>query len=1038
MGKYSKFTTPARLGTIAAAVCLALGTGVVHAQSNATGSVFGTVQTSAGTTVLLENPATGFKRVLTPDASGRVQATSLPVGTYKASVMRDGKVIQSLNNIEVRIAQGSEMVFGTALETVTVTGTRKTLDVSNADSGAIFTAKQLAALPTARNLGAIVQLAPNTTNVDSRYNGGASIAGGAASENAYYVNGFPITNPLNQLGSSELPFGAIDQAQILNGGFGAEFGRSIGGVINVITKSGTNKWEAGAQYSMSPAQFREKAPDIYFPNTGKYPATDGKLRLRRSEDNRQEVIYGGYVGGPIIKDKLFFFFSGEQRKVKASAVNLTAQTQAATLAKTGWRDDEATTTRYLGKLDFNIADGHRVDLTLIGDKPELDRSLSGFNYANNDRNGVVTLKTHHENDEGGLTSQGSNVQILRYVGEITDRLTFTAVIGKSKAERLDTVSGTDITVPTISYAPSGALARAPGLTYNEVNTYTGSVHRPGNQDKVDGKRFDLEYRLDKHTVRLGFDDNKLSTLNGGFETAPGGRTIQYIKAEANQINDPKFLPQGAGNAFLIGAPANGALAAGGYYGSETIVTSISNAYSDQNAQYIEDRWQVTKNLLLTGGVRRESYKNRNSEGQTFLEVNNQINPRMSAVWDANGDASMKVFGSAGRYSIQIPTLVALRGANGSVFTTQFFTYTGVDAKGMPTGRIDQTKPFSSNAEYGQPKDARSVAANDIKPAYQDEFIVGIEKSLTRDLNVGSKLTYRKLKATIDDMCDWRPFDAWAKKHPEVDSKAWKDALADGHALFSCASFNPGTANSFNINYNNDGKTFTRVDLTAAELGFVKPTRTYIALDFFAEHPFRNGWYGKVNYTYSKNKGNTEGQTNSDLGQQDVSATVTWDHPELSDYGTGYLPNDRRHQIKAFGYAQLSPEWQVAASLLLASGRPKNCLGLYAGPKKDDEDFNNVRYSDVYYYCNGQPSPRASAGSLPWNRRLDLSVTYKPPFVKGLDLTAEIFNVTNDQAVTTISERSQLASGAPRTDYGRVLSTATPRSFRFGATYNHQF
>jgi hypothetical protein len=73
----------------------------------------------------------------------------------------------------------------------------------------------------ARKVEPIIQLAPNTTRADSRFAGGASFGGGAASENSYYINGFPVVNPLTGLGASQLPFGAIAEAQVLTGGSGA-------------------------------------------------------------------------------------------------------------------------------------------------------------------------------------------------------------------------------------------------------------------------------------------------------------------------------------------------------------------------------------------------------------------------------------------------------------------------------------------------------------------------------------------------------------------------------------------------------------------------------------------------------------------------------------------------------------------------------------------------------------------------------------------------------------------------------------------------
>nr|WP_229496635.1 TonB-dependent receptor plug domain-containing protein [Massilia polaris] len=154
-----------------------------------------------------------------------------------------GDTVVGTTEVDASIGQGAEAVFtpvATGVQTVQITGQRRTIDVTRTNNGATFNARQLAALPIARNVEAIIQLAPNTTRADSRFAGGASFGGGAASGNSYYINGFPVVNPRTGQGASQLPFGAIAEAQVLTGGFGAEFGRSIGGVVNIITKSGTN------------------------------------------------------------------------------------------------------------------------------------------------------------------------------------------------------------------------------------------------------------------------------------------------------------------------------------------------------------------------------------------------------------------------------------------------------------------------------------------------------------------------------------------------------------------------------------------------------------------------------------------------------------------------------------------------------------------------------------------------------------------------------------------------------------------------------
>jgi hypothetical protein len=437
-------------------------------------------------------------------------------------------------------------------------------------------------------------------------------------------------------------------------------------------------------------------------------------------------------------------------------------------------------------------------------------------------------------------------------------------------------------------------------------------------------------------------------------------------------------------------------------------------------------------------MRFEQYKNLNGDGETFLKVKNQINPRFAFAWDAMGDGSTKIFGSAGRYGVQIPTHLAVRGASRSTFTRQFFAYTGIDANGAPIGRVDLGAPFSANNEYGQAKDAKTVAALDMKPNSQDEMTLGIEKALSADLNVGARVTYRKLVATIDDLCDPRPFEKYAADNA-IDTTNW--------AGFGCASFNPGQANSFLVDYAGNG-TYTRVNLSKDALGFDKAKRTYFALDLFAEHPLKNGWYGRVNYTYAQNKGNTEGQTLSDVAQTDVAATQTWDHPELMIGAYGNLPNDRRHQIKAYGFARVMPGVDVGANLLLASGRPKNCIGNFAGTPSFGTtiaDFDNISYGAAYRTCNfdgvQRATPRGSEGYLPWDTRLDLNVTFRPEQIKGLTLRVDVFNVFNRQNIQAIDEVHEVAGTPGDTTqvttqtYGRVLSYTAPRSMRFSLNYD---
>jgi hypothetical protein len=999
------------------------------AQSNASGTVYGKVAGGSGDTVVLKNTGTNATRTATLDANGNFRVTSLPIGTYTATLTKGGATVGT-TQLEVLAGQGVEASFETGatvaaaapgVQSVRVTGRRNRIDVSNSSNGATFTARELEKLPIGRNVESIVQLAPNTTRGDPSYAAGASFGGGAASENAYYINGMVATNPLTQLGAMELPFGAIAQAQVLTGGFGVEFGRSTGGVVNITTKSGTNTWEVGAFASITPRSTRASYRDQYYPNTGVL-STDGQLYLRRGDNELQQTQTSAYVGGPLIPDTLFGFVALEQTRSDQNLVN--GSSASTSLANNGYRESRTTTKRYYGKLDWNINDNHRLEFTAIGDLPKTDFKYRSYNYTTGAVGSDVRSSIHQE--FGPANANGGELQSLRYVGNLTDNLTINALYGKTQSRHIYEPTNYD---PSILQVSAAQANRVPGLNYNSGQTVSGTVPYNGSSDDVTSKRLDLEYKLGNHTIRFGLDNNKAVSKNAG-EAYAGNGYWTYLR-ELDENNQPQVTqPFTVTGATLPALAGYGPLAARGYYVERDVYSTISNAYAGQDAQYLEDRWQVTKDVLVTAGVRREGFYNANQDNVKYIEMKNQLAPRINASWDVNGDGSFKVFGSAGRYTIQIPTLVALRGANGSLNTAQYFAYTGTDANGQPTGLTQLSGVTSSNNEFGQAKDPKTVAAQDMKPAYQDEITLGLERQLTADFNFGAKLTYRKLKSTIDDLCDSRPFDAYAARNGIDDSN---------YAGFGCATFNPGEDNDFLVDYAGNG-TYTNVHLTKEELGFDKPKRTYAALDVFAEHPYRNGWYARVNYTLSRNKGNTEGQTLSDTAsaQGDVAATQTWDYPELMVGGYGLLPNDRKHQIKAFGFYDVTPEVTVGANLLLASGRPRSCFG--TNPNTIGTPYN---YQSASHYCFGPVgsqnvlSERGTLGRLPWEKTLDLNVVYKPRFVQGLALRVDLYNATNDQSAQKVYERYN-TNNSRYALYEMPSYYTAPRAAKFTVEYNYKF
>ena len=211
-------------------LCL-VGTGAL-AQST-TGSIFG--QAKAGETIVVKG-ASGITRQVEVGADGRYNISTLPVGSYTVTLQRGDQMVDSRSNVSLRVGSGTEVSFGENPQNLAVVTVQAnalpTIDVSAVDTRTVITAQQLKQLPLGRSTEAIALLAPGAVGGSGFFTGPTgnqlvSFGGASITENAYYINGMNVTDPLNGLGGIDLPYGSIEQLEILSGGYGAAFGRSV-------------------------------------------------------------------------------------------------------------------------------------------------------------------------------------------------------------------------------------------------------------------------------------------------------------------------------------------------------------------------------------------------------------------------------------------------------------------------------------------------------------------------------------------------------------------------------------------------------------------------------------------------------------------------------------------------------------------------------------------------------------------------------------------------------------------------------------------
>jgi hypothetical protein len=282
-----------------------------------------------------------------------------------------------------------------------------------------------------------------------------------------------------------------------------------------------------------------------------------------------------------------------------------------------------------------------------------------------------------------------------------------------------------------------------------------------------------------------------------------------------------------------------------------------------------------------------------------------------------------------------------------------------------------------------------------------------------------KGTVRKLRNALDDVCDNGAISRAA---------AAQGIDISNVTIGSCYLSNPGRANVYELATADGG--YADVTVSNADFGFTHLIRNYYGLDTYLSHPFDGKWSGRIDYLYSRSYGNTEGQVRSDVGQQSVSASRDWDYATLMEYANGLLPNNRKHQLKAYGSYQLTDEWLLSANIVIQSGTPKTCLGRYGTDQSDPSG-----YGSYYHYCGGLPTRPGDKGSNSWQELVSLSAEYRPAWAgKKLGFNAMVYNVLDQQRAEQISP---VYGTTAKVDSGYQMPQfyTEPRYFRFGVTYD---
>jgi hypothetical protein len=983
------------------ALCVAMGLGLsllaasaAQAQSD-DGSVVG--RTTAGATITVTSPTTGLTRSVTADAKGNYRFPFLPIGQYSLEASKNGAPVGEPVQVVVSLGNATTVNVGgeaTALEGISVTATAASaVDFTSTEVTTNITREELRRLPVEQTVSSVALLAPGVNKGNAAF-GGLTFGGSSIAENSYYINGLNVTDFYNRNGFSEAPFAFYQEFQVKTGGYSVEFGRSTGGVVNAVTRSGSNEFHYGAELTTQPEAWESSGRNAY--------NADGTLNIANSQDRAPLTKLNVFASGAIVQDKLFFFLMYEGRDNKPHNTDDAGERITYNKSDSGF---------WGAKVDWHINDSNLLELTSFSDKNNRTGQVYEYDFASASK-GANTDTVYA--DTGGRSTA------LTYTSYLTNDLSMKLLYGENDHTTFNRALSDIECNPVARTNPVPSPGVALGCTSN-----LAVISR---EDDRTAARVDFEWKLGDHLLRFGLDHEDNDSDYNQFYPGPGG-----VRFNVNPTSPGATLP-------------NGGIVPAGYnaYVRQRQVSTFGNFSTIEEAYYLEDNWQISPTFLLNAGLRLDAFDNKDAAGRSYIKTDNMLAPRAGFTWDMTGEGRVKLFGNAGRYFLPVANVINIKQGGAFLDRRTFFGFNGWDIQqrngvdyavpilGPQIGAVDDSQGD------GTVGDLRSEVDRDIDPVYQDEYILGFQQMFgDNGWSWGVSDTYRNLHNAIDDMgitatpqCgDLNGGVGFVMGNPGKPMTVWGDTNCDGvnDGYITIDTSKQGWAL-----YDSDGNYL-------GQRGFVSPKRTYQAVEFQIDRAWDNKWAFNASYVLSWSKGNAEGPVNSDTDFSDTGRTEHFDDPWVNLKNYGYLANDHRHQIKARGTYALTDNWQFGGNLNMLSGGPISAFGV-----GNPYDATNYHSNFICVQgCDGPSadrvyvaSPRGAYGTMPWATTFDASVAYLMNLgEKGhLQVKFSVYNLFNQQKTIAVDQDLQTdISNETNPNFLQPIRFQAPRSAQLTVT-----
>ncbi len=1016
------------------------------AQSQAsTGQIQGIVTDTqgavvAGATVTATNKETGLKRTSTSSDEGLYSIVLLPPGIYTVVAEFKGFAPTTLNEVEVTVGRTRDVNLAMGVsgvqEMVSVTAGAIQVQTTRSEADSVLNEKAIENLPiNGRRFQDFITLTPTAQVDPSR--GQISLAGQRGINANVNVDGVDYNQPFfggirggeRSNTAFTIPQESIKEFQVVAAGYSAEFGRSTGGVVNAVTKSGTNSFHGSGFFSERPKQASKK--------TAFFDATAQNLNDTRKSRGLDPIefvpaptrhMYGGSFGGPIIKNKAFFFGAYEEQRISIGRQvffdNLvgfanTASTQEAFDFYQSLQEPYQQTNHaraFLVRGDYEINQNHRFNVRFSRNRTVEENAVSVGNAL------FPTISN-------SLSNNGTEIdQLYTIMGQFTSFFT-SSMVNEMRAQFAR------------EERPRPANSKEPVVT-NTIGSF-GTVNFLGENTQFD-RRFqiadNLTFTKGNHTFKVGGEYNHTFVAQTFGFNQFGAFTFNTT-AIASLLDIMSYSPSvatGVVNRFDCPSVACGTAISVGYLRQ---IGNLQAAYKgDELAFFFQDSWRLRPNLTMNYGLRWEEQYNPTPEANNDTLINKvkgfkfpsgetydptiipdsggQWGPRLGLAWDPAGDGKMVVRGYSGIYFARTPLLLfadpmnnfrtppgnvtvalpfntASLPAGNPLKTCQSiycqFNLIGIDLNKFTLDKLPVLTPAQLSEIAGKlglsPDPFFNAQLLSVSPTFKNpksyQAGLGIEREILPSFTVGADFTYVKAVNL--------------ERNREVNIPLPTLAATTSRPVY-------GVSNQSRLRPNPQLQGSLQLRESSAK-------SLYRALTFSAKLQRKWGQFNAF-YTLSKLVADDDNERSSG----GVAYQDSYDFS--SEYGPSDL--DRRHQVVLSPVIFLPKGFDISSGMRLRSGRP---IDARIGSDVNQDGVNN----DRPYLAPGVSFGRNAFRNLPvynFDFRAQKRFNLHGENMR-LTLSMEIFNIFNLSNI-------QL-SGSAVTNYCTGTQTATSNCGFLGPT-----